>query len=413
MKKFAKVLCILLGLCLCLGGIVACDKKSNGGEIVISVWVPEEDMNFAKSVAEDFKRANPDNTYDFQWAAQTEMNAATQVLTDVEAAADVYSFANDQLFRLVSGDALAQIGGTRLTALKEANSEEAVAAASVSKDIIGGDADKTYAFPYTDNTFFLFYNKSKFSEEDIKTLDGILARCSAAEQFAFPMQDGWYNSSFFFGAGLGYEVTYTTSLNEKSVTIDFDNATGIDVTQTMYDYARNPGFKADAGDSNITAGFQAGTVIAAATGIWNYNAIKNYLGDNLGLAKLPTYTLNGEQKQLIAFAGYKMMGVNKHSKQPAAAMDFAAFYTNKQSQLKHFEARNFLPCNLEARQEDAVKNNVCAQAIAEQLQHSKSQIAVPTNLYEPLKGLGTAITTATGWNSAEAQITAAMSAVRK
>lgn len=415
MKKSAKILCILLGLCLCCGGFAACGDgaKTNSEEITLSVWVPEEDMTYAKSIAEDFKKAHPDQTYDFLWAAQTEMNAATKVLTDVEAAADVFSFANDQLFRLVAGDALAQIGGSRLAAIKDANSADAVVAAGVSKDILGSTDDKTYAFPYTDNTFFLFYDKSKLNENDVKTLDGILARCSANEQFAFPMQDGWYNSAFFFGAGLGYTVTYSSALNETAVEIDFDNATGIKVTQAMYDYARKPGFKADAGDSNITAGFQAGSVIAAATGIWNYNAIKKYLGDNLGLTKLPSYTLDGEQKQLIAFAGYKMMGVNKHSKNQAAAMDFAAYYTNKQSQLKHFEARNFLPCNLEAREENAVKTNECAQAIAAQLQNSKSQIAVPTNLYEPLKGLGTSITTATAWRDAETEIKAAMSAVRK
>ena len=411
MKKFAKIICVLLGFCLCAGGFAACGDKKSGGEVVLSVWVPEEDMTYAKSIAEDFKKAHPEKTYDFQWAPQSEMNAATQVLTDVEAAADVFSFANDQLSRLVSGDALAQIGGTYLSDMEAQNDAEAVRACKLKV----GETDRAYAFPYSDNTFFLFYNKAKFNETDIQTLDGILAKCSATEQFAYPMQDGWYNSAFFFGKDLGYTVEYGASYTETKITTDFDNETGIKVTQSMYEYTQHVGFKADAGDSNITAGFNAGTVIAAATGVWNTRSIKRSLGDNFGVAKLPTYTYDhagaNEQAQLKAFAGYKLMGANRHSKNMADAVAFAAFYTNKQSQIKHFEARNFLPTNKEARQESAIVSDPCAQAIAAQLAVSKSQINVPSTLYEPLKGLGTAMINA-GFD-AETQIKAAANSIRK
>ena len=158
---------------LCFG--VACgDVNKKADKTTLVVWAPSEDMAFARQVADDFKAAHPEKNYEFQWAEQSERDSATKVLTDVENAADVFSFANDQLNRLIVGDALSQIGGSRLDKMKAENTEDAVAAATMN---IGG-TDKTYAFPYTDNTFFLYYNKSKFTEDDIKSLVKILAKCS-------------------------------------------------------------------------------------------------------------------------------------------------------------------------------------------------------------------------------------------
>ena len=329
MKKLGKLLCLALGVvfALCLGA--GCGGVDNKGKTTLVVWAPSEDMAFARQVADDFKAAHPDKNYKFQWAEQSERDSATQVLTDVENAADVFSFANDQLNRLIVGDALSQIGGTRLDKMKAENTEDAVAAATVN---IGG-TDKTYAFPYTDNTFFLYYNKSKFTEDDIKSLDKILAKCSKTEQFAYPMNDGWYSTAFYFGKGLGYEVTYSDKLAETKVTIDFNNGVGLNVTNSMWRYVEMDGFKADSDDSKLTAGFQDGSIIAGVSGIWNRGKIEQYLGDNFGVAKLPAYTYvdgqNQEQVQLVAFAGYKLIGVNKHSPCFALAVGFAFFYTNR------------------------------------------------------------------------------------
>lgn len=417
MKKFGKLLCLTLGILfmLCFG--VACgdvNKKANKTTLV--VWAPSEDMAFARQVADDFKAAHPEKNYEFQWAEQSERDSATKVLTDVENAADVFSFANDQLNRLIVGDALSQIGGSRLDKMKAENTEDAVAAATVN---IGG-TDKTYAFPYTDNTFFLYYNKSKFTEDDIKSLDKILAKCSKTEQFAYPMNDGWYSTAFYFGKGLGYEVTYSDKLAETKVTIDFNNDVGLNVTNSMWRYVKMEGFKADSDDSKLTAGFQDGSIIAGVSGIWNRGKIEQYLGDNFGVAKLPAYTyVNGqteEQVQLVAFAGYKLIGVNKHSPCLADAVAFAEFYTNRENQIKHFDARGFVPTNKQAQSDPKVTNDVCAKAIQAQLEYSKTQKGVPTAIYAALEGLGNNMITAKTNNKefeAKKQIDAVVEAVAK
>lgn len=419
MKNKTKIACgaLLLasafGFAACKGG---CGGETTNGAIKLTVWVSEADKPFALEVVEAFKAKNPDKNYQFVIDIQGENDVATRVLNDVENAADVYSCLNDQFAKLVNGDALTRIAGDRLNRVSQANSKDAIESATLTVD----GQDNVYGMPYTDNTFFLYYDKSVFSETDVERLDAILAKCSANKQFAFPMTDGWYTTSFYFGKGLGYEVTYDKDLAETKIVCDFDNATGEKVTEAMWSYVKDGRVKADANDSKITAGFNDGSIVAAVSGIWNRKAIEQALGDNFAATKLPTYTLDKgktteEQVQLVSFAGYKLMGVNNYSKHKTDALDFAEFYTNRENQVKHFEMRGFVPTDESARMDEKVQNDVCAKAITRQLQYTKTQKGVPSTLWVPMEGLGTAMVTGaqSGSFDLKAQLAACVNAIEK
>ncbi len=414
MKKIFKISCILLALGT-LAGAAGCTNDM-GDTVKLTVWVSEGDRAFAKEVADEFKAKHPDKSYDIVIDIQGENDVATRVLNDVENAADIFSCSNDQLSKLINGDALARVAGERLNRIKQANFEGAIESATAR---VNGE-DGVYGMPYTDNTFFLYYNKSVLTETEVKSLDGILSKCSSSKQFAFPMADGWYSSAFYFGKGLGYEVEYDENLAETSIICDFDNATGTAVTRAMWNYVKDPRFKADVNDSKIVAGFNDGSIVAAVSGIWNKTTIEGYLGDNFAAAKLPTYTLNKgtaneEQVQLTAFAGYKLMGVNNYSKHKTDALDFAEFFTSKENQIKHFKARGFVPTDKEAREDGAVKADPCAKAITEQLNYSKTQKGVPSTLWIPMEGLGSAMITGaqSGNFDLAAQLKACVDAIEK
>ncbi len=419
MKKITRVgfsalaLLSALGVAGCKSG---CGMGNDAGAIKLTVWVSEADRAFAQSVAEEFKAKNPEKNYQFVIDIQGENDVATRVLNDVENAADVYSCINDQLPKLINGDALAKIAGERLERIKKSNSVGAMESVTIKMNGVDG----VYGMPYTDNSFFLYYNKAALTETDVQSFDGILAKCNDKKQFAFPMADGWYTTSFFFGEGLGYKVTYDKDLAETSIECDFDNEKGKNVTEAMWKYVQNKGFKADANDSKITAGFNDGTIIAAVSGIWNKSAIEGYLGENFAAAKLPTYTLNKgaeseKQVQLVGFAGYKLMGVNNYSKNKTDAMEFAEFYTNKENQVKHFEKRGYVPTNIEARVDEKVQSDICAKAIAQQLQFSKTQKDVPSTLWVPMEGLGSAMITGaqSGNFDLAAQLKACVDSIKK
>ncbi len=395
MKKTWKIACGALAVCWVLPlAACSCGDGNDPNAIKLTVWVSEADRAFATQVANDFKAANPDKKYNIAIDIQGDNEMATRVLNDVENAADIYSYPNDQLSKLLNGDALAQIAGERLERVKAVNSEESIASATITRDGKAG----VYGMPYTDNTFFLYYNKSVLTETDVQSIDGILSKCEGNKKFAFPMTDGWYTSSFYFGKGLGYEVSYNESLAETNIVCEFDNPTGEKVTQAMWELVKDSRLKADADDSKITAGFHDGSIVAAVSGIWNRTTIESYLGENFAAAKLPTYTYGkgtaeAAQVQLVPFAGYKLVGVNNYSKHKTDAMDFAEFYTNKENQIKRFKTRGFVPTNEEARADEEIKSDVCAKAITAQLGFAKTQKDVPTTLWVPLQGLGSAMIT--------------------
>ena len=415
MKKMKKIVSGAAALFL-MAGFVGCKGKDDTDVIKLTIWVSEADKGFATSVVNDFKAKNPDKKYQFVIDIQGENDVATRVLNDVENAADVYSCLNDQLSKLINGDALAKIAGERLERVKKANSDSSIESVTMTVN----DVEGVYGMPYTDNTFFLYYNKSVFTESDVQSLDKILSKCSDKKQFAYPMTDGWYTSAFYFGKGLGYQVEYDKNLAETKIVCDFDNDTGVAVTESMWSLVKDSRVKADANDSKITAGFHDGSIVAAVSGIWNRNAIEKELGANFAAAKLPSYTFQKgtpqeEQVQLTSFAGYKLLGVNNYSKHKTDAMDFAEFYTNRENQVKHFEARGFIPTDIEAREDEKVKSDICAKAITEQLKYSKIQKEVPSTLWVPMEGLGSAMVTGaqSGNFDLKAQLKACVDAIEK
>ncbi len=416
MKRAGKIVGLVLGCGLALSAFSACgDNKNNpknpnqNETVTLVVWLPKEDQEFGKAVANEYKAAHPDKKYNFQFGEQSESDAGTRVLQDVTNAPDVFAFASDHLTKLVNGGALNRIGGQTLERVKAANSADSVESATIT---VNGE-EQTYAMPFTDNTFFLYYNKAKLNETDVASVDGILSKCDANHQFGYPMNDGWYSSAFYFGKGLGYEVEYDEAFGETKITTDFGNETGQAVTNAMWQLVLNDKVKADSDDSKAVAGFQDGSIIAAVSGIWNKNAIQEALGENFGVAKLPTYTLNNEQVQLVAFAGYKLFGVCNYSPNKAEAIAFAEFFTNKENQLKHFDARGYSPTNKEAAEEDKIKNDPCVKAIQGTLEHCKPQKNVPTTLWTPLQSLGNDMITKKGSFELQKQLAAMVTAIQK
>mgnify|MGYP000497209094 FL=1 len=145
-------------------GTEKADKKA-GGKETITVMGPAEDLDDAqgawlKTECEAFAKANPDFNIEFKYVTSSESDAKDVVTKDPKAAADVYMFANDQLEPLIKADAIAKLGGEAADYVKSSNSEAMAATVTYDGDI--------YAVPYTSNTWFMYYDKRVFSEDDVK-----------------------------------------------------------------------------------------------------------------------------------------------------------------------------------------------------------------------------------------------------
>ena len=379
--KFKKVLALGLVGAMAIS-MAACGKTSsstdNGGSgnagtsnetVSLRVWGGEEDQNLLKELVEKFKKTYPDQKFDIEIGVESESTAKDTVLTDVEAAADVFAFASDQIVDLNNAKALANIedmdaalqnyAKKSVADIKAANGDGSVEAASID--------GKLMAFPMTGgNGYFLYYDSSVISDEDAATWDTLLAAADkAGKKVGMTLASGWYNASFFYGAG------FTTGLNDDGTTaIDFngtskDGYTGVQVTQSMLNIASNKAFMAIA-DGDVSNQIAGGTLAAVISGTWDAENAQKVFGDGYAAAKLPTYTLDGKQVQQGSVSGYKFLGVNAYSKNVGWATVLAEFLTNEESQATRFEQRQLAPTNKKVAASDEVSKNVAIAASAAQ-----------------------------------------------
>lgn len=388
--------------------LIACGEDEDNGngagsgdreKVTLTVWGAENDQVMLKEMCQAFAEANPDKEYKFLFGVQGEGDAADKVLNDVTAGPDVFSFASDQINKLIAGGALARIGGANETTVKENNSAGSVDAATIT---VNGE-DRLYAYPATgDNNYFVYYDKRVFTEpSQLASLDAMLITADAAgKKVHFKLNDdGWYLSSFFFtNPNLGYEVTYNENMVEQSVTINYDSAAGLEVMKSLRTYLNHNALVAQTDDSKIIAAFTEnnGTLEAAAavSGTWNAVTIKNLLGENMGVCKLPTVNISGEDVQLSGFMGYKLIGVNGYSQNKAEAHKLALWLTNQQNQLKRFQDRGFGPTNNVVAAMSEVQNDEVIAAVLDQAQYNRAQKGVPGNYWTPMGSLITEIITA-------------------
>lgn len=352
-----KLFASALALCLALA-LSACAPD----HAALRVWVGDnQDTQWINAVIANFKAAHPEADYAIEVGVQSEGDCAKVVLNDPTAAADVYTFADDQFFSLYNGGALQQVveGADDIIAANGGPDSTVVRAASWD--------GKLYAYPATaSNGYFMFYNRAYFSAQDVQTLDAMLARAAEAGKYvSFPMSDGWYFYSFFKGAGLDMQLSDDGVTNVCNWNATATPITGVEVVEALLAIAAHPGFK-EANSDPFIAGLKDGSIIAGVSGTWNANVAQQVWGDNYAAAKLPTYTVAGRQVQLASFAGFKLVGVNPYSENLGAAMDFAAFMTNEQSQLLRFQLRSDGPSNVAAAASEQVRANPAIAALAEQ-----------------------------------------------
>lgn len=394
MKK--RVITVLLSTALAASMLAGCGNSKTAAEtgsqeatasgeletVKLTVWAGEtpESQEFLAKAVESFKEAYADKAkFDISLGTQSESTAKDTILADVTAAADVFYFADDQIRELVSAGALQEIVYNP-DEVKAANTESSIEAASVD--------GKLYAYPATaSNGYFMYYNKEYFTEEDVQSLDRMMEVAAASgKQVTMTLNQGWYLYSFFAGAGL------ELNLNEDGVTNSCNwNATdtkykGTDVVDALLEISSNPGFVSLL-DAEFQTGIAEGNIIAGVNGTWNANLAQETWGENYAAAKLPTYTVAGDQVQMGSYAGYKLVGVSAYSEQPGYAMLLADWLTNYENQMLRFELVGETPSNKEAAGSDEVLASPAVAALAAQSEFADPQ-RVGVNYWAPSESFG-------------------------
>ncbi len=356
------------------------------GTVKLRVWAAEEDQDMVLGWTEAFKALYPEVTFEFEIGVSSESTTKDTVLTDIEAAADVFSFAGDQLVDLVNAGALQEVVIHTTEVMDRVGGADSGSVAAASVD------GKLYAYPATaDNGYFMFYDKSYFTEDDVKSLDKMMEVAAAnGKQITMQFNSGWYNLSFFLGAGFSLAANA-----DGSTDCDWNGTSpagikGTDVVQAMLDIAANPGF-VSLGDAEFVTGIKEGNIIAGVNGTWNAAAAEEAWGENYAATCLPTYTCAGQQVQMSSVAGYKLFGVNAYSANPGWAMLLAEYFTLEEQQIERFELRGAGPANVNAAASDAVQANPAIAALALQSKYAVLDGCEGANYWTPTETFGAII----------------------
>ena len=368
-----KVLATLLSLLMVLT-LVAVPWQASAqaasalaGEYDITVWVGEAAVDLTKKQIEDF---NNTNEFGIKFNAKvnpvSEATAADQMLVDINAGADLYCFAQDQFARLVQGGALNPLGVKAAETVIEANDPGVVAAAT--------SGETLYAYPLTsDNGYFMYYDKSVIPEEDVDSLEKLIADCEAADKFfAFEAQSSaWYIASWFFATGCKSEWVTDDDGQFISVNDTFNSPEGLIAVKGMKKLVDSPKHLS----SSSADEFANGAAIVV-TGTWAFEAVRDILGDNMGVTDLPSFEVDGTEYHLGSFNGCKLMGVKPQGEdttKQAALHKLAQYLTGEQCQMERFEALAWGPANLNAQASPDVQANPGLAALLEQNQYSRPQ----------------------------------------
>jgi len=341
------------------------EPEAETGTIQLTVWGAEEDEALLQEIFVSFQSHYAGQaSFQITFQPQSESNCKDAMLGDLEGGADVFAFADDQVSALAAAGGLDPIEDSE--AIRSASLSAAVEAASV-----GGSL---YAYPLTaDNGYFLYYNKAYFSDEDIQSLERMVELAAQAGRLVtMDWSSAWYVYAFFGNTGL------TVGLNDDGLTNYCTwNSTegairGVDVAEAMLSIAASPGF-ASMTDQEFMDGVQDGSVIAGVSGVWNAVAIQEIWGNNMGAAKLPSYTCGGRQVQMASFSGCKLIGVNAYSSHPDWAARLAEWITSEENQRLRFEQRGQGPANVNAANSPQVQASPAIAALLAQSEFSQLQ----------------------------------------
>jgi len=378
MKK--KILAVVLSAVTALSLLAGCGKTATsnstpaannaqqGGDTAaatysydIKIWCPKEAVEFTQAQVDAFNASNTDGiTLTATIEAVSESDAATTMINDVESGADILFFAQDQCLRLIQAGAISQLGEAAQKLVEENNDAAAVAA--------GKSGEALYAYPLTaDNGYFMFYDKSVIPAEDLGSVEKLIADCEAAGR-TFSMENetsAWYIASWFFGTGCESSWVTDDEGQYVSVTDTFNSANGLIAAKGMYKLVTSDMYVSSSDAAQFAATIPAAVLIS---GNWNTKTIREMLGENFGVAVLPSFEVNGNNYHMGSYKGFKLLGV-KPQEDPAKAAclhKLAQYLTNSEQQLARFNELGWGPADKTAQANDAVANDEVMKVILDQ-----------------------------------------------
>lgn len=398
-----KVLTLVLAFCLTLSLLAGCGSSAPAQQteapaapaanetaapaenvepmaVALKVWSPSEDQNpdmgaWLNTMCEKFNEEHPEWDITFEYGVCTESDAKKLVPQDVDAAADVFIFSSTGMENLNQASCLAELGGKYLETVRNDYPESLV-------DSVTYEDGGVYGVPMTTNTYFMYYDKSVFTEEDVKSLDTMLEK----GKVAYPLTNGFYNAAFYIGNGCTF---FGEDGTDRASGIQLGGEKGIAVTNALVDLVKNKNFIVAEPDNAISM-MREGNCAAYVCGTWQAAQTEEILGENFGVAMLPTFKVDGQDVQMRPFTSSKAIGVKATTAYPEVALNLALYLGGYESQKYHYETRGYIPCEnqLISEVQDDPICRIDSQTIKE-IAMPRSCFAEYSYFWTPAESMGT------------------------
>lgn len=362
-KLFAAGACLLLAA----GSLASCGEEEvvyEGVGTQINVWATAKEEAVIKNVVDAYNAKQTSETakFNYKFTAVSEGDAGTTVSKDptVDGAPALFLCADDHIYNLQSKNCISEMKGSYKTRVIENNTETALKGATYD--------DKLYGFPISsDNGYFLYYDKSALSDEEVGSLETILTKFKTDKKSMFmDLPNGYYAESFLMSPqACGLEsLRWSAGADGKvAYTVNWDNEVGTKVNNYVGELIKTnytDGTFMSGDDAALAKGLNGGTIKAFVSGTWMADTAKTAFGENCAATKLPEYHIDDKAYQMASFAGSKVYCLNKTRpvEEQKAAAALGDLLTSKEAQLERFKIRSTIPCNKEALADKEYSENV-------------------------------------------------------
>ena len=308
------------------------EAEANDGKIELALWTSGDDIVFYNERIEEFKQLYSDPSYELK--IQTKENAPDTagqlMLENYKKGGDVVTVRADCLAELSDKGFITAADSSYYGDISEVFTEDAVQKVTVN--------GTQYAYPLCYNTLFLIYDKRVYTDPaDLTSLDSLIAKAEEKNMSlgcAVDLDNLYYSTPFFLAAGM--DIRYENGVQ----TADFSTKEGLDGFNSIKHYIEmaGKGFYpySYTSEPSVAMNFASGNGAIAGFigGGWNTTPIRNseyFDNENLGIAKLPTVLIDGEQKQLEPLCTVNCFAVNSFTKYPKSAQAFAAFISKAEN----------------------------------------------------------------------------------
>ncbi len=359
------------------------------------IWVGAEVQDFFQEKMEEYvimfeEREGRAFPFEVQVRAADTGTAAGTFLDDMDAGPDILTVAHDNLGRLLSGaGAIRPIQNEALIAQIEATNPQAFI------DVIRADVQgQSFLFgvPYEAQSLILYYNRNYLSAEDVETWEGIweVAQTNNVRSLSITGADG-FNNSFLVLASDAETGERFVRLYEEGVleNTEFVNDEMISIVRWGQAFFSHPNGARLASDSGWEADLRTGTSLTVIGGAWHFRAAQAALGNDLGVAKLPRFTITEDHAhgsvspntvmQSGSFTDTKMFVMNRSSDKLEYLEDILLFLTTPEVQEQSFLRNQTLPAYKNALEsfEGMTADTIQGQLILAQLEMFNHGIPQP------------------------------------